>query len=59
MKTITKTQWLEDGSKITNDVHLDAEGLPLYEEVICETGSFPVLRLAASGGVLLDADTRD
>ena len=47
MKTITITE----DQLITNDVHLDAEGEPLYEEVICETGSFPVLRLATSDGV--------
>jgi len=55
MKTITQI----DELTITNDVHLDAEGEPLYEEVICETGSFPVLRLAASDGVVVDVDSRD
>lgn len=57
MKTITQT----DDLIITNDVHLDAEGLPLYEEVTCETGSFPVLRLVASDGVLVanDESARD
>jgi hypothetical protein len=51
MKTTTHI----DDLTITNNVHLDAEGEPLYEEVVCETGSFPVLRLAASDGVLVDA----
>jgi hypothetical protein len=55
MKTTTQL----DDQIITNDVHYDAEGLPLYEEVTCETGSFPVLRLASSDGVLVDANTRD
>jgi hypothetical protein len=50
MKTIT----IIEDQRITNDVHLDAEGEALYEEVICETGSFPVLRLATSDGVLVE-----
>lgn len=51
-QTITCT----DELVITNDVHLDAEGEPLFEEVTCETGSFPILRLVASEGRTLEDD---
>lgn len=51
-----KTTRIIDDLTITNDVHLDAEGEPLYEEVTCETGSYPILRLAASDGVLVEDD---
>lgn len=49
-----KTTHRIDDQIITNDVHYDAEGEPLYEEVTCETGTMPILRLAASDGVLVD-----
>lgn len=54
MKTIAEI----DGQQllIANVVHCDAEGVPLYEEVTCETGSFEIVRLAASDGVLVEDD---
>lgn len=40
-----------DRQRITIETHLDAEGELLYEEVTCETGAYPILRLVTSDGV--------
>lgn len=43
MKTATYVE--EFDLTITNDVVCDAEDQPLFENVTCETGNFPVLCL--------------
>lgn len=42
-----ETQTRIDDQQITNTVHTDEDGEVMLEEVICETGSFPVLRLVS------------
>ncbi len=49
-----KTVRTIDDLTITNDVHVDADGEPLFEEVTCETGSFPALKLVAEDGELVE-----